>query len=355
MVDYVKDDTEKSATDLSVVVGPEKTVTFAIDDDLGDMISVQVGSATFGVEGVFYISGSFGFVKRTDTVTVITGLTADMVKDNAALKDGLGHVTGVSEDYSQITDMPVNALLLGGSNVTISVGGAPDEALFSIGQISFGLGLFSSQESSVVPTLYALYARKDITHVPGQHDLDLGLLMIDLDAIIFRLNGGGTWTGTTASAYIDFAGNTVDVPTGGTPVTLAYSTAVIGVELINPALNVADFVVISADSLLIEHRTGQVDVVTGLTSTTVGSAAKRLGPDPKCNDQLRLFADHEFAGQYQCLCGRKCKYLYWGDEQRGRPDQSGTHFLRIGDRHLYQAGRSGSRRADDGRARRKLG
>ncbi len=276
VVDYVKDGFETSATDLSVVVGPGKTVTFAIDDDLGDVISVQVGSATLGVDGLFYISGSFAFVKRTDTVTVITGLTAVKVKDNAALKDGLGHVTGVSEDYSQITDMPVDALLLGGSNVTISVGGAPDEALFSIKNISFGLGLFSSQESGVVPTLYALYARKDITHVPGQHDLDLGLLMIDLDAIIFRLNGGGTWTGTTASAYIDFAGNTVDVPTGGTPVTLAYSTAVIGVELINPVLNVADFVVISADSLLIEHRTGQVDVVTGLTSSTVGNAKDGL-------------------------------------------------------------------------------
>ncbi|MBI5053445.1 MAG: hypothetical protein HZB52_09290, partial [Chloroflexi bacterium] len=278
-------------TNLVIPTGPSTSFTMNIDGAKGEYLLVT-GNATFSIGSLVTITGSFGFEKSSGyNLDIVTNLNTTLVNQNPTLKASLDKVTGITPDYTRIEALPLDGILFSAVNADIFIAGSTaDSALFAITGITFGLGLFSSNVATdpdrVVPNLYAFKAT-----IVSPLDLDLGILVIDLDALTVRVNGGDDWAGGTLGApYIDFVGSPdgpVTIATGGDPVVLDFSTSVIGVELGHAFISLADFIVVEASNLLIEQQQTTVDVMTGF-------GANPADAPPSLQTALQHFVDEGY-------------------------------------------------------------
>ena len=220
LIDYHVGDGETEATNLSVVVGPQATVVFDLDDSKNDYVQV-VGNAVFSLYDYVTISGGFGVEKSSASVTLADGTAVE-------------------------TDL----LTIGGSSVDVFAGvngpATNSEALgVSLTGVDFALALFTPQAGQPAAGL-----KWTALEVNAQSFALLGVPEITLNAsdIAVEINrvSGVAEDVDADTKVIDFAADPLVAATGpGTSVTLDMDSAdgqLLRAQVGNATVAISDYV-----------------------------------------------------------------------------------------------------------------
>ncbi|MEO7578774.1 MAG: calcium-binding protein, partial [Massilia sp.] len=244
------------------------------------VIGVTLEHALLNVGDMFQIEGSFAFEKTTGIeVDVMTGLPGALTGSAAGLATSLAKFKTdgyLSSDNSKFTDLPVDTISFGASNVSIVIGNAGDP-LFTLDNIDIGFVMMHASRTldpgRVIPNMYAMKA-----NWAHPLDVDWGFMQLQIDDLTMSVNKGSNWRGLTVSPYVDFVSSFGDagmaVNTGGAPVMLDFTRSMIGVEVAHALIKIDDFFFIEGGFALEKAASVRVDIVTGFTDTSLEGAAK---------------------------------------------------------------------------------
>ena len=266
--------------------------------------NIVAASTTFSIQisNFVYFAGTFTIgVSLGTTVDVATGLdpvTVDIAAPGltAALPSvsSCGASLALTSDASTICNLPVDALQLSASNISVFVGYAssltptgPNGTLLKTDLPSDAIGLYASGVDvglvlmSAFTTgnlfvdalglkLYSLRATAGDVALVGIPGLTLSASNIDV-----QVNGGGGWPGpgseTLAADFGDVPGG-YTIATGGTPITLVADGDYLGASVDQLLLTIGDFVYVDGSFSLSKGATTSVDVSTGLDLTDAEEA-----------------------------------------------------------------------------------
>ena len=235
-------------------------------------VGLSIGHALLNVGNFFQVEGSFAIEKTSgQKVDVVTGLPASgasiagLASDLATLKTK-GYLSG---DNSRLTDLPVDILSIGASNVKITIGDVADP-LFVLADIDVAFATMKSSvgadPSHIVPTMYAMKA-----FWASPLNVDWGFMQLKVDDLAVQMNKGGKWRGTELTPFLDFQASFGDegmsVATGGEPISLDFNRSMLGVSVGHALVKIDDYFHLEG-GFAIEKTAGvAVDIVTGFSAT----------------------------------------------------------------------------------------
>ena len=192
VVDYLQTDGESSATSLAVIVAPGKTVTFAMDDSLGDYMRLT-GSVDINLFNFITLKGGFGVEKKTLSMPLADGSLVAM-----------------------------SVLAFGGENLSGFAGlktSAGDIGL-SLTGVTFALATFSPTDQSDQRSWFTMNASVGAAALVG-----IPLLSFTASDVSVQINQvSGTSVGVNPSTQvINYGASPLEVATGpGTHLTLNF-------------------------------------------------------------------------------------------------------------------------------------
>ncbi|HEY2543998.1 MAG TPA: hypothetical protein VGH92_13225, partial [Gaiellaceae bacterium] len=262
--------------------------------------TIQVSSFVY-FAGTFTIGASIG-----TTVDAQTGLDpVTIVTDAPGLSLALSHVSdcaaaagslALTTDDSMICNLPVNALQLSASNVSVFVGYSPGltptgaggtlqlsdvqghgVGLFATG-VNVGLVLMSAFTTGNLvldafhPTFYSLRATAGNVAIVGIPGVTASATNIDVE-----VNGGGHWAFGSATVAADFADtfglSGYTIATGGNPpITLHAAGALLSASADQILLSIGGFIYVDGSFSFSKGSVTTVDVSTGLSLTSAEEA-----------------------------------------------------------------------------------
>ena len=244
-------------------------------------VGVSIGHALLNVGDFFQIEGSFALQKISgQKVDIVTGLPANVVGTPAASLSAelsrLKTAKYLSANNALLTNVPVDMLSIGASDVKITVGSVSDP-LFTLENIDIAFTTMKATTAvdptgKVIPRLFAVKALW-----ANPLDLDMGFMQVKVSDLTVELNKGSKWQGTALSPYVNFTSSFgaggLSVATGGAPIALDFNRSMFGVSVAHALVKVDDFIYLEGGFAIEKSASVAVDIATGFSNTGVEGAA----------------------------------------------------------------------------------
>ncbi|MBU3995906.1 MAG: LEPR-XLL domain-containing protein, partial [Actinobacteria bacterium] len=243
-------------------------------------VGVSIGHALLNVGNFFQVEGSFALEKvGGQKVDVVTGLPSNLTGSPAASLaselTALKQKGYLSANNALLSDLPVDMLTIGASDVTITIGN-PGDPLLVLDNIDVAFSTMKAtadaDPSRIIPRLYGA---KAFWATPL--DVDWGFMQLKVDDLQVQMNKGANWQGTQLSPYLDyqssFGPSGLNVATGGAPISLDFNRSMFGVSVGHALVKIDDFFHLEGGFAIEKSSSVQVDIATGFNSRLEGGTA----------------------------------------------------------------------------------